>query len=353
MKNLKMILALGVVISFIGIAVQRASAQGTVMFEQRIGGVVNGEPLGGLVNFTVDPQTGNFEFQGQGVQLPRDFTPLPATGSAISFMCASMLALPLQGALNKVELTGGNFDEFRTLIVEDDQGEIIGDLILALSVRTRNDQIFAIFTGGGTYDGPLDGIFPGNANVVWFQLGKGLVTGRYTQTVFTSQFTPIFITGNTFILYRTERELPFPQVLRVRFNSYRFSIEEMTFGATGRAVVDRLAPFAPDLDQQEAFESLDEILPKVSDLLQSYPNPFNPSTVISYDLPKDTHVKLVIYNLLGEKIRTLVDGFETAGFKEITWDGTDDTGKRVASGVYLSRVEAGSFTMARKMTLIH
>jgi hypothetical protein len=92
-------------------------------------------------------------------------------------------------------------------------------------------------------------------------------------------------------------------------------------------------------------------LPQEFALLANYPNPFNPATIIRYDLPKNLHVKLAIYDLLGKKVRTLVDAEEAAGFKHITWAGVNDAGARVASGVYLYRIEAGDFSMTRKMIL--
>jgi hypothetical protein len=92
--------------------------------------------------------------------------------------------------------------------------------------------------------------------------------------------------------------------------------------------------------------------PQSFELGQNYPNPFNPSTVILYALPKNTHVKLAIYDLLGAKIRTLVDGVETTGFKQVTWDATNDAGERVPSGVYLYRLEAGEFVMTKRLTVM-
>ncbi len=92
--------------------------------------------------------------------------------------------------------------------------------------------------------------------------------------------------------------------------------------------------------------------PALFELSQNYPNPFNPSTTIRYALPQSGHVKLVIYDLLGAKIRTLADGREAAGFKQISWDGANDRGERVPSGVYVYRMEAGEFVRARKLTVM-
>ena len=93
-------------------------------------------------------------------------------------------------------------------------------------------------------------------------------------------------------------------------------------------------------------------VPETFALQQNYPNPFNPTTNIRYALPQNVRVKLVIYNLLGEKVRTLVDANESAGAKQITWDGLNDHGVRAASGVYVYRIEAGTFTATRKLMLM-
>jgi hypothetical protein len=87
-------------------------------------------------------------------------------------------------------------------------------------------------------------------------------------------------------------------------------------------------------------------------LSQNYPNPFNPTTTISYGLPKDSQVKVEVFNLLGQRIRVLVDGYEKAGYKNLIWDGHNSNGEEVSSGVYLFRIEAGSFNDTRKMTLL-
>ena len=87
-------------------------------------------------------------------------------------------------------------------------------------------------------------------------------------------------------------------------------------------------------------------------LRQNYPNPFNPSTVIQYALPKSSFVKVEIYNILGQRVRSLVEEEEQPGYKMIQWDGRDDSGVEVSSGVYFYKIEAGEFVECRKMTLL-
>jgi len=93
--------------------------------------------------------------------------------------------------------------------------------------------------------------------------------------------------------------------------------------------------------------------PKEFALNQNYPNPFNPSTTISYNLKRDVRTSLTIYNLLGEKVVTLIDERQEAGAKNITWFGNDEAGNKVASGVYVYRLKAGSFVKSRKMILLY
>jgi len=87
-------------------------------------------------------------------------------------------------------------------------------------------------------------------------------------------------------------------------------------------------------------------------LFQNYPNPFNPSTAISYTLMKSTHVTLKIYNIQGQEIKTLIDEFQTAGIKSVTWDGLDNSGQTVASGVYIYQINLGDLSLSKKMILV-
>ena len=88
-------------------------------------------------------------------------------------------------------------------------------------------------------------------------------------------------------------------------------------------------------------------------LNQNYPNPFNPTTTISFSLPEASRVTLAVYNVLGQKVRTLINNqLATAGLHAKQWDGRDDAGRQVASGIYFYKLEAGNFSSIKKMVLM-
>jgi len=96
-----------------------------------------------------------------------------------------------------------------------------------------------------------------------------------------------------------------------------------------------------------------QVLPKVYALNQNYPNPFNPSTSITFALPHASKVTLAIYNVLGQKVRTLVRSKNyAAGTFAATWNGLDNAGRRVASGIYFYKLKAGKFSAVKKMILM-
>lgn len=82
-------------------------------------------------------------------------------------------------------------------------------------------------------------------------------------------------------------------------------------------------------------------------LSNNYPNPFNPSTDIKFSIPQNQFVKLIIYSITGEEVTTLVNDFKTAGEYSVRFDGSN-----LASGIYIYKIEAGSFTASKKMLLI-
>jgi hypothetical protein len=87
-------------------------------------------------------------------------------------------------------------------------------------------------------------------------------------------------------------------------------------------------------------------------LHQNYPNPFNPSTIIKLDLPNPAHVRLDVYNVLGQSVKTLIDEHMTAGYHPVEWNGTDNSGQPVATGIYFYKVQAGDRIETKKMMLL-
>jgi hypothetical protein len=95
-----------------------------------------------------------------------------------------------------------------------------------------------------------------------------------------------------------------------------------------------------------------DVLPKVFALEQNYPNPFNPSTVIRFSLPQTASTKVVVYDMLGSEVRTLINNEYTAGNYEAVWDGRNNLGQSVSTGVYIYRIQAGTFISTKKMMLL-
>ena len=102
-----------------------------------------------------------------------------------------------------------------------------------------------------------------------------------------------------------------------------------------------------------AVEALDlATLPSSHSLDDASPNPFNPEATIRFSLPQDEQVVLQVFNLQGQLVKTLHQGHVAAGTYQSVWDGTDETGASMASGVYLYNLQAGRFSQTKKMTLL-
>ncbi|MCP4566007.1 MAG: T9SS type A sorting domain-containing protein [FCB group bacterium] len=93
-------------------------------------------------------------------------------------------------------------------------------------------------------------------------------------------------------------------------------------------------------------------LPREFELQQNHPNPFNPTTTIEYALPKRSGVEITVYNIAGQKVKTLLEATQPTGYYSLTWDGTDRYGRPVATGIYLYRLQAGDFIQTQKMVLL-
>ena len=110
--------------------------------------------------------------------------------------------------------------------------------------------------------------------------------------------------------------------------------------------------YAAEMTLTFALGIEDDLIPNKYALHQNYPNPFNPTTTLRYDLPEDAMVNITIYNMMGRKISTLVSSQQTAGFKSVLWNATNDKGSPVSAGLYLYTIQAGEFRQTKKMALL-
>ena len=96
----------------------------------------------------------------------------------------------------------------------------------------------------------------------------------------------------------------------------------------------------------------DELIPTQSALHPPYPNPFNPVTTLRYDLPEDALVNITIYDMMGRQVKTLINGSQTAGYKSIQWNATNNLGEPISAGMYIYTIQAGEFRQTKKMILL-
>ena len=106
------------------------------------------------------------------------------------------------------------------------------------------------------------------------------------------------------------------------------------------------------IDRYEYLSTVSEGIPTVFALHENYPNPFNPSTTLRFDLPEVSDMTLTIYNMLGQKVRTFDYQNTSAGYHSVTWHGTNDYGDPVGAGVYLYQLRANQYVKTRKMVLL-
>lgn len=128
---------------------------------------------------------------------------------------------------------------------------------------------------------------------------------------------------------------------------YDYSFEDPSWDNTANFCIKALSTIDSGL---VVFE--DSSVPETFTLGQNYPNPFNPITTICYNLPEQSHVTIVIYNILGREVKELVNGELVSGYHKVVWDGTDSFNKPVGAGVYLYQIRATDFIQTRKMLLL-
>jgi hypothetical protein len=133
-------------------------------------------------------------------------------------------------------------------------------------------------------------------------------------------------------------------------NATRMSIRaRMQHQATGKVYWDDFAVFEGNETKVEEGVT---VIPVHYEMSQNYPNPFNPTTAINFSLPNTDHVELAIFNLLGEKVSTLIDSKKAAGSHQVVWNGIDDNGMMLSSGNYFYILSTSKAKLVRKMTLL-
>jgi len=118
----------------------------------------------------------------------------------------------------------------------------------------------------------------------------------------------------------------------------------------GKQAIDMTPEF--DVITVPVNKSGDQMVPEKFGLDQNYPNPFNPTTGIAYALPEATNVRLEIFNVLGQQVKTLVNEYQNAGNYDVIWDGLNNNGSSVASGIYFYRLTTDKEQATKKMMML-
>ena len=132
------------------------------------------------------------------------------------------------------------------------------------------------------------------------------------------------------------------------------SLEWTVYVTDGQDTVEAdNAPFTIEIEGANALSAyLEGLLPVEFALHQNYPNPFNSVTTLRYDLPENSLVNIIIYDILGREVKTLVNQIQNAGYQLVVWDATNDYGKQVSAGIYLYQIQAGEYIQTKKMVLL-
>lgn len=173
---------------------------------------------------------------------------------------------------------------------------------------------------------------PGTAYLPTSPIWSYTASGFYSNHLGGVQRLP---NGNTLIVESTSGYL---------FEVNQAGVTQWSYNRGGEVVraLRYPADYVTDIDEAKH-------LPTQPDLFQNYPNPFNPATTIRFEQSEPGMVTLRVFNILGQEVRTLVSGFEEAGSKSVTWDGRNNGGETVSTGIYFYRLETRDFSKTRKM----
>ncbi len=185
----------------------------------------------------------------------------------------------------------------------------------------------------------------------------------------TIALTPIFHTtlGNNEgwgQYWASDMPLTFPHATSFDWTQFYVDVEvpEPPAGEEAKSLSVRLHPLgrwqgtawmdALEIKKNKVTNVEDETIPTEFAVSQNYPNPFNPSTIIKYAIPQQSFVKIKVYDIVGREVKTLVNTERSPGIYSVQWNGDNNFGSKVASGIYIYRVVAGTFIQAKKMILL-
>lgn len=247
----------------------------------------------------------------------------------------SALAFDSQDSLFAISTEGPAYPLYR-IDIENGSAEKVGDTwnaFTCLAFDPTDGLLWAVNadSANGVYT-----LNPKNA-ATDFVGPTGISSGKVSGIMFDQ-------VGNLFGVYRT--------ILTSRYISIdKVTGKSTTKGSMGFKGINDLTSCLKRSSFVVSIENLVQNPVKYA-LSENYPNPFNPTTTINYALKENTFVKLQVYNLLGQVVKTLVNENQAGGYKTTNWDGTNQSGIKVPSGVYIYRIEADKFVQSRKMILI-
>ena len=280
----------------------------------------------------------------------------PATDSVVASVLVNhhTMALAYNPTNNKI-YCANSFGVANVVTIIDGAGDSalatveVGDVPGALAYNDTNNKIYCanrVSDNVTIIDGEGDSVI---ATVEVGDFPMALVYNPQNNKIYcanqeSDNVTVIDGAGDTVIATVEVGDWP----LALAYNPTNNKIYCANYNGSSVSVIACSPPSAVEEDQEsQAISNFS--------LKQNYPNPFNPTTSIRYAVgsrQRPVPTTLKIYNILGQKVRTLVDEPKTSGNHEVTWDGKDDKGKEVASGIYFYQLEVGEFTECKKMLLL-
>lgn len=314
-------------------------------------------------NLEVGEYTGNIIITSNGgektipVILKVGNTPEPGkwSGSGISFTVSDNMREISGFSFRKT--SGNSSFEFSTnarIPIANDQtfSVISGDITITGKFDTRQ-------TATGTYQIPFPPSPSGNWSASWSDNSTGkvaapvLLTGALDSDIQIIDGYNIFRANASGVYDSVYASVPgyefeFEDAAVVADTNYYYTVNAFSQSGEQSEKTNEVGPISFTTTDVESATNV----PTVFALSQNYPNPFNPETTIKYQLPRAAEVRLEIFNLLGQRVATLVERKQPAGYYTMQWNGKDNFGRNVASGVYLYRLQAGEFLQVRKLTLL-